>query len=184
MEIKIEGDPGTGNTYNEVKQEFHIGHVENLNPNATTVNNYYGTRAKGDTPAAAPTPPPPSEAARAEILAYVDRLRCDLRDEWKSKYRHLWEDILDITVVKSHIYNPGKQQGTNFNRNLLANIIHHLGTRQVFRDYNASRLASHLEGTPEHSIRSALGSEPPQEITSRLTRYFDENIAPKMNICS
>ena len=32
MELNITGDPGTGNTYYEVHQEFHIGHVETLDP--------------------------------------------------------------------------------------------------------------------------------------------------------
>ena len=31
MDIKIEGNPGTGNTFQEIK----IGYVENYNPNAT-----------------------------------------------------------------------------------------------------------------------------------------------------
>lgn len=43
MEIKIEGNPGTGNTFQEVK----IGTVQNYNPNATTViNNNHGSYPK------------------------------------------------------------------------------------------------------------------------------------------
>ena len=38
MDIKIKGNPGTGNTF----QEIHIGTVQNYNPNATTVINNYG----------------------------------------------------------------------------------------------------------------------------------------------
>ena len=33
MELKIEGNPGTGNTFQEIK----IGYVENYVPNATTI---------------------------------------------------------------------------------------------------------------------------------------------------
>lgn len=41
MEINIKGDPGQGNTF----QEIHINKVDNFNPNATTViNNYYGEK--------------------------------------------------------------------------------------------------------------------------------------------
>ena len=43
MDIKIEGNPGTGNTF----QEIHIGTVQNYNPNATTVINYNGTNSGG-----------------------------------------------------------------------------------------------------------------------------------------
>lgn len=43
MEINIKGDPGQGNTF----QDIHIDHVDNFNPNATTVvNNYYGDKQK------------------------------------------------------------------------------------------------------------------------------------------
>lgn len=34
MDLKITGNPGTGNTF----QEVHIGTVQNYNPNATTVS--------------------------------------------------------------------------------------------------------------------------------------------------
>lgn len=36
MDININGNPGTGNTF----QEVHITNVQNYNPNATTVINY------------------------------------------------------------------------------------------------------------------------------------------------
>ena len=43
MEVKIDGNPGTGNTFQEIK----IGYVENYVPNATTViNNHYGESGK------------------------------------------------------------------------------------------------------------------------------------------
>ena len=41
MDVKIEGNPGSGNSY----YEYHINKVETFAPNATTViNNYYGDR--------------------------------------------------------------------------------------------------------------------------------------------
>ena len=43
MDINIKGNPGTGNTF----QEIHIGTVQNYVPNATTViNNNYGDKQK------------------------------------------------------------------------------------------------------------------------------------------
>ena len=42
MDIKIEGNPGTGNKFLEIKQEVHIGVVHQYNQ-ATTMNNYYGS---------------------------------------------------------------------------------------------------------------------------------------------
>lgn len=42
MKIDITGNPGTGNTF----QEFNIQHVDNFNPNATTVINNYNNGIK------------------------------------------------------------------------------------------------------------------------------------------
>jgi hypothetical protein len=172
MEIKIEGNPGTGNTF----QEINIQHVENYNPNATTVtNNYFGTRAKS-VPSETNSPDPVETAPiRDEILLYVSRLRTRLADEWKSRYQQVWADIIDLPVVAASVYNPGKQQGTNFNRNLVANIIHFLGSKGAFNEYNAAQFALLLEDSSDHSVRSALGSDPVDEIIkSRLVRYFQD----------
>ena len=37
MDLKVTGDPGQGNSYNETT----LGHVDNYNPTATTVTNNY-----------------------------------------------------------------------------------------------------------------------------------------------
>ena len=179
MKVEIEGNPGTGNTY----QEIHIGRVENYNPNATTVtNNYYGTRVKEEDDRGEESKKgsglmdireiPP---IREQVLAYVSCLSGQVDDEWKSRYMKVWADILDLDVVSASIYNPGKQQGTNFNRNLVANIIHYLAQRGIYGDdkrYNAAQIAVYLEGRSDHSVRMALGEFPPTPITSRLDRYF------------
>ena len=179
MKIEIEGNPGTGNTY----QEIHIGHVENYNPNATTVNNtYYGTHEKKGEDRGEEVRkktslmdireiPPINE----QILAYVSCLSGQVVDEWKGRYMKMWTEILDLDVVSASVYNPGKQQGTNFNRNLVANIIHYLARRGIYGDYrryNAAQSAIYLEGRSDHSVRMALGEFPPASITSRLDRYF------------
>lgn len=115
---------------------------------------------------------------RREILNYVSRVAPMLADAWKSRYMKMWEDILDLEVVAADVYNPGKQQGTNFNRNLVANIIHYLGNRGrkedcVYKDYNAAQYTERLEGDKEHSVRAALGHNPSEKIVSRLDRYFE-----------
>lgn len=169
MNINIKGNPGTGNTY----QEITIQHVENYNPAATTVNNYYGTRAPGKK-AASTTP---SDEAidvapiREEIINYVSRLRPFLVDEQKSGYIKLWREILDLDIIASEVFNPGKQQGTNFNRSLVANIIYYLAKKNFFGDensYNSSLFAVALEGSAEHSVRAELRMLPAADIISRL----------------
>ena len=171
MSIEIKGDPGTGNTF----MEINIHHVGNFCPAATSViNNNYGTRTRQQDAVSPLEVMGNTGLLRTEILSYVDRLRVHLSDEWKGTYRKIWEDILDIEVVSVSVYRPGKQHGTNFNRNLVANIIHYLyGQGAYLGDYNAAHCAEYLDGNKEHSIRSALGKDPSSDIVSRLNRYFD-----------
>lgn len=113
-------------------------------------------------------------AIRSEILSYANRVRPYLTDEWKSRYTKTWEEILDLDIINQSIYTPGKQQGTNFNRNLVANIIHFLDSQEAYREnYNASTMAIALEGDKDHSVRGALGKDPNPAIVSRLNRYFE-----------
>lgn len=157
---------------------INVGKVEHLNTNPTTVNTtiIYGSRQE-ETKAKAPEPksqnPVETAPIRDEILLYVSCLRTMLADGWKSRYQVMWADILDLEAVSSKVYDPGKQQGTNFNRNLVANIVHYLNGKGVYREYNAARFSELLEGTSDHSVRAALGSNPNPDIVSRLDRYFE-----------
>lgn len=177
-------DSGSNNTENTF-QQFNIQHVENLNPNATTViNNYYGKREgpikcneqKPETTEAkssngVQTNKQSAEGnmlIRTEILQYISRLKLIIADDWKQGFDKLWNNILDLTEVSSQIYNPGKQQKTNFNRNLVANIIHYLGSKGMIKDYNASKIAELLEGDKEHSVRSSLGKDPNDDILAAI----------------
>lgn len=125
MDIKIEGNPGTGNSF----CEYHINEVKTLAPQATTVtntiiNNYYGDRK--------PVRAAPSEAEekadlvqrQQEILAYVCRLKPFVAPAWKNRYESTWRSILALPEVAAQVYEPGKQKDTTFNRNLVANIIY------------------------------------------------------------
>lgn len=195
MEIKIEGNPGTGNTF----QEINIGHIEHNYPNATTVTNTYinGT-CEGTETAEPPQFGQSAESVdyttnlrdtmreplgniditpiRKEILNYVSRLRPYLADEYKSNYMKLWEAILDLDIIEKHIYIPGKQQNTNFNRNLVAAIIYFLAKRGYFgeeRKFNATQIAIALEGSGKHSVRNALKELPPDNIKSRLSAFME-----------
>ena len=172
MEIKIEGNPGTGNTFQEIK----IQHVENFNPNATSVtvtHNHYGdkksgSQVKADEDTVDTTP------IRTEILNYVSCIRPLLKDEWKSSYMKLWEGILDLDVIADAVYKPGKQQDTNFNRALVANIIHYLGSHHIYRDaYSPTAMAVALEGDKDHTVRGPLAKDPSDDIVSRLNRFLE-----------
>ena len=157
MEIKVQGDPGTGNTY----MELHIGTVQNFNPKATTViNNIYGDRPKAAPATAAGSTEAARPARRDEILDYVLRLQGCVAPQWASRYRTLWETVLSAPGVEAVAYEPGKQQNTTFNRSLVANIIYIMCEQGVIQEQNASRLAELLERDRDHSVRGRLREYP------------------------
>lgn len=171
MKLDITGNPGTGNTFSET----HIDYVENYNPNAQTViNNNYGTRAKKDNDKQQANDNVDNSFLREEILDYVSRLKSDLNNDWKQRYDKLWNDILNIPEVSDKVYSPGKQQGTNFNRNLVANIIHYLGLQGAFGNYNATQLTKDLEGDKDHPVRNALAIDPKQDIVNKIKNLISK----------
>lgn len=157
MKVEITGNPGTGNTF----QEINISSVQNYNPNATTVINYnYGDRPK---PTSAPDKTMQQaerEQRKAEIMEYVSRIKMYVADAWKNRYETIWRSVLDIPEVEAVVYEPGKQKDTTFNRNLVANIIYVMCEGGVFATDNATTLAERLEGDKDHSVRAKLRQDP------------------------
>lgn len=161
MEINIKGNPGTGNTF----QEINIGTVQNYNPNATTVINYN----YGDKPKAASSPDnnltdAEREHLKSEIMTYVSRIKQYVANEWRNRYETTWRSVLDIPEVESLVFSPGKQKDTLFNRNLVANIIYIMCNAGFYTDTNATALTIALEGDKEHSVRQQLAKEPADEL--------------------
>ncbi len=196
MDIKIEGNPGTGNTF----QEIHIGSVGTYN-NAAVINNYYGTNGEqyrekkkqegteNDTPDNPDHSIPDNRRLdrreeseeeinrsriRAEILDYVSRVRPLVRLDKRDRYMQMWEGILELDAVRPFVYKTGKQKRTNFNRKLIANILHHLDTRHIYKDpYKASDLALALEDDYEMSVRGELGKYPSEHVCAEIDDYLE-----------
>lgn len=166
MDINIKGDPGQGNTF----QEIHINKVDNFNPNATTViNNYYGEKQKPAPAAEKVLQDAEREQRKSDILQYVAKLTQYVSKDWKNRYETLWKNILALPEVEAEVYEPGKQKGTTFNRNLIAHIIYIMCKEGVMIERNATRLATALEGSGEHSVRNQLGQHPSnREITDKV----------------
>ena len=174
MNIDKDAASGGGNIFN---QEFHIGHVENLNPAATTViNNYYGTRSKprGDSPESADR-----ESVRKEILQYVENTLQYVDHPWKDKYMALWADILDLPEVSDVVYDKGRQEGTRFNRREVCHILCYLGKHAngglgIFQKYVASSIAASLRDDKQSVIRPELGFRPSKEIQHAIDKLMKE----------
>ena len=167
MDINITGNPGTGNTF----QEIHIGTVQNYNPNATTViNNNYGDKQKLVSPSDKAMGDAEKEQRKAEIIDYVGNVIPYVSKEWKNRYETLWRSILAIPEVDTAVYEPGKQKNTNFNRNLIANIIYIMCKEGILTTDNAATLAQALEGDKDHSVRAQLHTEPIEKLLAKHVR--------------
>jgi hypothetical protein len=95
-----------------------------------------------------------------DIREYIGRLKDMLAADWTpERYDALWDAILDMPAVKLIAKKVGKQQDTTFNRNLIANILHTMKDNNVFgATVNFQAMSEALEGTKDHSVRSALGT--------------------------
>lgn len=116
-----------------------------------------------------------NELIRQEIVRYASKVCVHLEDGWKSGFEKLWIEILNKKAVSDVIYRVGKQQGTNFNRNLVANILYYMDRYGAYgKRYSAAAMAMVLEGDKDKSIRAALKKEPYTEITECLDSLFKE----------
>ena len=95
-----------------------------------------------------------------------------VRQEWQEKYQTLWKSILELPPVACKVYDKGRQQGTTFNRNLVANILHLMAEKKVLVTDNATKLAMTLEGTSDTSVRAQLGVMPSKEIESSVGKMI------------
>ena len=117
-----------------------------------------------------------TEVIRQEILTWVSKVRPHLDDAWKADFIKIWENVLNMQEVKEKVYDPGKQQNTNFNQYLVGRILHYMfdscGAWSEDEEYNASAVCKTLIGTTDHQLRKELAKDPPEEIKNRLFKYF------------
>lgn len=173
----IEGNPGQGITF------IRIGHVENYNPNATTVtttitNNYY-TRKEGDGSWSRPADRKLGNMTLREMLEagyvdtaniqplimnYVSSIRPFVKDSMDKLFMHLWADILEHDAFRTDFYDPGKQD-CKFNRNLVGSIMHYLDGKGFYSEpYNQSRMTRAVEGDADNPVRKGFGGYPDQRL--------------------
>jgi hypothetical protein len=197
VHFTIDGNAGENNTI----VNMVIGKAYNVNPTAKVVNNTFniygdqeGKEAVSEAVDAQPIPEQPKSAMpksladtmknpvegidcsviRKEILVYVSRIRPLVAPDKKDRFMKMWEGILDLDAVKSAAYKTGKQKETNFNRKLIANIIHHLDSRRMYaKPYKASDFAMALEENAEKSVRGELGKFPSDYVSAEIDAYLE-----------
>lgn len=172
MDINVTGNPGQGNTF----QEIHIGTVQNYNPNATTViNNNYGEKPKPAPATEKVLQDAEREQRKAEIMDYVANLKNYVSKDWKNRYESLWKNILNLPEIEAEVYEPGKQKDTTFNRNLIANIIYIMCRKGVIAETNATKLTVALQGDKDHPVRAKLKENPAsREVTDKILSLLAE----------
>lgn len=185
MDIKIDGNPGTGNIF----QEMIFNNAQNVNTSTTSVVNY--NIGAADEPSNDETNEKSlnereskekkrvgdlaeNPQIRKEILKYLENVLPLVRPERKDIFIKMWEGILEIDAVKEAIYKTGKQKRTNFNRTLIARILHHLDARQMYaKPFKASDFARALEGKYESSVRGELGKFPTDQMCYEIDRCLE-----------
>lgn len=101
------------------------------------------------------------------IMEYVGRLKPVITENVVQIYDKMWLSILDLDEVKEIIYDRGRQKGTNFNRNFVANIIHMMVLDNMFiKGINDVQLTELLEPAKgkNHPVRNSLGMSPETKI--------------------
>ena len=100
---------------------------------------------------------------KQSVLDYVTKLMPVVATEYKEMYLTMWLEILEKDAVSKIVYERGRQQGTLFNRNLVAQISHMMLTDGVIINETTDvRMAELLEPEKgkDHPVRGALGMPP------------------------
>ena len=103
---------------------------------------------------------PDVERATQAAMEYVGRLKDMVNPVWEEQYMNMFRRIFALPQVRVNIAIIGKQQGTIFNRNLVANFVHMMLDEIFVPTANPSRMAEKLENNKDHSVKAALGVVP------------------------
>jgi hypothetical protein len=119
-----------------------------------------------------------ASCSKEAIMEYVGRLKPVVKAEYQTEYDTIWEGILELTQVRTHVYKKGKQQDTTFNRNLVAQIIHQVSDWLYLPTANTVKMAEYLEPEKgsEHPVRQKLGESPERDVKKAIEAYVRERI--------
>ena len=115
-----------------------------------------------------------TNSLRKSIMDYVNRLMPVVASDYREDYANIWRDILEEEVVSSVVYERGRQKGTVFNRNLVAQISRMMMLEGIIiKETSDATMAELLE--PEkgkaHPVRNQLGLTPDD---SKITKAVEE----------
>ena len=100
---------------------------------------------------------------RQSVIDYVNRLMPVVAVKYQEDYSKIWKDILEEDAVSNVIYDRGRQKGTVFNRNLVAQISRMMLLDGIIvKNTNDVMMAELLEPEKgkDHPVRCQLGLTP------------------------
>lgn len=151
-------------------QGAQIGQFNMFVEDGATVNYNAGKESMNESPG--------MENAKQAIMEYVGRLKPLVQDSLAGVYDELWLGILELREVRLKVYDKGKQQNTTFNRDLVAQIVHQIGSRVYAVEAKPGRMAELLEPSKgkDHPVRQKLGESPEGAIKKAVEGLLSERI--------
>ena len=154
------------------KSGMSVGQFILENTGTITYNDHRGAEKEGQKCGGS------ASGSKEAIMEYVGRLKPVVKTQYQAEYDTIWEGILELTQVRTLVYNKGKQQDTTFNRNLVAQIIHQVSDWLYLPTANTVKMAEYLEPEKgsEHPVRQKLGESPEKDVKKAIEAYVRERI--------
>jgi hypothetical protein len=121
--------------------------------------------------------------ARQSVMDYVGRLMPVVNADYKEQFQKIWKEILEQDAVSQVVYDRGRQQGTLFNRKLVAQISHMMVGGVIIKNTTDVKMAELLEPEKgkDHSVRGALGVSPEDKQVKKAVKEVLEKHGVKVS---
>jgi hypothetical protein len=119
------------------------------------------------------------EGLKQSVMDYVTKLMPVVAAEYKEVYQKMWLEILEKDAISKIVYERGRQQGTLFNRNLVAQISHMMLTDGIIINgttpVGMAELLEPQKGK-NHPVRGALGMPPEdKQVKKAVNEVFEKH---------
>lgn len=123
------------------------------------------------------------EGVKQSVMDYVGRLMPVVEADYREQYEIIWKEILEQDAVSQVVYDRGRQQGTLFNRKLVAQVSHMMVGGVIIKNTTDVKMAELLEPEKgkDHSVRGALGVSPEDKQVKKAVKEVLEKHGVKVS---
>lgn len=123
------------------------------------------------------------EGVKQSVMDYVGRLMPVVEADYREQYEIIWKEILEQDAVSQVVYDRGRQQGTLFNRKLVAQISHMMVGGVIIKNTTDVKMAELLEPEKgkDHSVRGALSVSPEDKQVKKAVKEVLEKHGVKVS---